>query len=635
MKSVSRFFRSFAPIFQPPFNGLWLVIALYYAWCFLVYPNSQVLRGNFPDPDDYMHLTQALDWLKGQGWYDHIQHRINPPEGIPIHFSRLTQLPMAALIALFKFLGIPTRGAASIMALIYPLMLLAGFFGALYWAAQSFMPKKWAGITAYIALFATATMSTFQPGHVDHHGLIIILTTLALGCIGRMAENPAEKRWAAGAGLLLALGMAVALEILPCVLIIATWVGLWAIVKGGKATRQGFVFGMGFLLGSLCGLLSARPLSDFFTVDILSYSIVYILMAGGIAISLGGVAITASARLWLRGLVGGGLALLTGILFLHHFPGLMAGPYGGLDPSLAQLLLGEIVEAQPAFKRVDTAFELIAGISSLFLGLGAALYLLKAGTPKERWRWGLIAALLLAIGGLAWFYQFRFSRLLGMLTVLPLAATLQKSWAWTGVHWRGRRKVFAEIGLLLLVGPLPGVLIPALVDGRSLNSGVLLFPAYGNRELCDTYVLEQVLRDPRFYGDRPRLIMNTLGIGPELLFRTPHAVISAPYLNVTGNMDATRFFSTPYPAEAEAIARRRHVDLVIACTKIPQVYIRPPGHAPNQKPTPDFAPHFIERLLMGTTPGWLKRAQIPALKNFVIYEVLPPNPDTSSPAKPE
>src|ERR1700677_4708803 len=102
-----RQFRALAPIFRPPFDGLWLAVLFYYFWCFLVHPDSQVLRGDLPDPDDYMYLDQVLDWIKGQGWFDNIQHRLDSPAGGPIHFSRLPQIPMAALILLFEFLGLP------------------------------------------------------------------------------------------------------------------------------------------------------------------------------------------------------------------------------------------------------------------------------------------------------------------------------------------------------------------------------------------------------------------------------------------------------------------------------------------------------------------------------------------------
>jgi hypothetical protein len=211
-----------------------------------------------------------------------------------------------------------------------------------------------------------------------------------------------------------------------------------------------------------------------------------------------------------------------------------------------------------------------------------------------------------------------------MLAVIPLAAFLQRSWFWLKEHWRGRKKVYAEIGLLLLVGPLLNILLPALQDGRSFDKGVLLFPVVGNQENpCDMWVLEQKLRDSLSIGDHPRLILNEMGLGPELLFRTNDSVLAAPFFDTEGNMDAYRFFSTPYPEEAKEIAYRRHVDLVVACKMIPLSYMRTRISQSDSAVARDFAPHLIESLIVGRPPDWLRRVNVPSLKNYVIYEVVP------------
>src|ERR1700722_4007625 len=278
-------------IFQPPFEGLWLVALLYYAWCFIIYPHSPILRGDLPDTDDYMYLNQVLDWMKGQGWYDNIQHRLDPPPngstgGVPIHFSRFAQLPMAGLIYVIELLGLGPKGAATLMAAFYPLMLLGVFFIAVRWLAASFLPKEWTGITAFVALFATGTMFMFQPGHIDHHGLIVILVTLTLGCAMRMMQNPEQSRWGFYAGLLMALALTIALEVLPWMLLISGWLGLWAMAKGGPAARNGLAYGLALYLGSLIALALTRPPEGFLIFDVLSYSIVYVILTGSIAASV-------------------------------------------------------------------------------------------------------------------------------------------------------------------------------------------------------------------------------------------------------------------------------------------------------------------------------------------------------------
>jgi hypothetical protein len=101
-----------------------MVVFLYFIWAHLVHPNNDLLRGNFPDPDNYMYLTQIMDWLQGQNWYDTVQHRMNPPDGVAIPYSRLGQLPAAASLWFFEMLGFPARGAATLTAWITPPLFL-------------------------------------------------------------------------------------------------------------------------------------------------------------------------------------------------------------------------------------------------------------------------------------------------------------------------------------------------------------------------------------------------------------------------------------------------------------------------------------------------------------------------------
>ncbi len=639
-KAVSGFFQSLAPIFRPPFDGLALLVVLYYGWCFLVYPHSQILRGNLPDLDDYMYLTQLVDWLKGQGWYDNIQYRLNPPDGVPIHFSRLAMLPMAAMTLLFHLFGLGLKGAALLMSIIYPLLLLGGLLVTLRWLAESFVPQKWTGVTAYIALFATSMLYMFMLGHVDHHGLVIILIAATLIFVMRMMKEPENPRWGLYAGLMLAFALTVALEVLPWLLIIAGWVGIWATAKGRAAAYNGLAFALALYLGSAVFLTLTRPPDQWFVTDVLTYSVVYVLLTAGIAVGFAGVAATANAKSPVRWVVGAVLACLTGYLFLHRFPELVTGPYGGMDPELAEQLLvrDEINEVMPLITADGPLAVIFLYLGGAFVALAAGIYFLRRAKTEERWRLGLIMALLAAATLLTLFYQRRFLGILGMFTIIPLALVLQRGWVRIGEKLEGRKKIYAEIGLLLLVGPLPSVFVPGLIDGRTFNTGVLLFPIGSSlaEAPCDAYALEKILTDHRYYGDRPRLIMNSLNTGPEILFRTPHQVLSAPFhMDVSGNIDATRFFSTPYPSEAKAIAERRHIDLVVACRLIPNIYMRPPAGfekvSTDNSPSRDFAPHFIERLMGNKAPDWLTPIPFHGLNNYIIYEVRLPKDGAKNP----
>jgi len=664
IRALQRPFLSLSPIFRPPFDGMAVLVVLYFGWCFLVYPHSQTLSLNMPDPDDYMYLTQILDWITGQGWYDNSQYRLNPPEGVPIHFSRLAQAPMAAMIMLFHALGVGLRGAAMITALIFPLILLGGLLATFRFLATSFVPKEWVGITAFVSLFATGMMFMFMPGHVDHHNIIIILVALAMAFVLRMIKEPCAVQWGLAAGLTLALGQTIALEILPWLLLISLFVGFWATIQGGRAAHNAAAYGLGLYIASLLFLGITRPPAQWLEPDVLTYSITYIYLTGGIAVCFVTLCVVARTPLWSRLIVVATFAAITGSYFLHLFPEMISGPYGAIDPQLAEMILGEIDEAQPLIKNHPEFMGLLISTGGIWVALMAnCFYFVRATTSSERWSWGFLLLLLLSCFGLTLFYQYRFMGVMGMLTVIPLTVLFYRGWQKIQITPITRRRFVAEIGLLLLVGPLPSVLLPALIDGRSFNSGVLLFPVDSSVKYvpCDMAQLERALNNPYSLGDHPRLIIGSMGQGPELLFRTPHKVLAAPFhMNVTGNVDALRFFSTTNPKEAETIARRRGVDLVVACRFVPKIFMRTTtpltklsvSVAGQDKTTletakpllsgttavdsrngapAELAPHFIELLVSGKSLPWLKRLIFPALKNYLIFEVQPETSNTSAP----
>ena len=81
---------------------LWIVAA---AWS--IHQNFHAISMlGLTDTDDNMRLMQVRAWLNGQGWYDLRQYRMNPPGGFNIHWSRIVDLPLAALIVGLKpFVG--------------------------------------------------------------------------------------------------------------------------------------------------------------------------------------------------------------------------------------------------------------------------------------------------------------------------------------------------------------------------------------------------------------------------------------------------------------------------------------------------------------------------------------------------
>jgi hypothetical protein len=601
-----------------------LVAVLYVVWAHIVYPHNDIIRGNLPDPDDYMYLTQVIDWLKGQGWYDNIQYRLDPPTGVPIHFSRLAQIPMALGILFFEKLGLKAHGSAMLVALIYPVLLLFGCLVVVKNVTRFFVPSNWAGASSYIALFSVGLLFEFMPGHVDHHGLIIILIMACVGCVLRMMDTPQDLKVGAYAaacgGFILALSMTIALECLPWTLLLSAVLGAWAIYHGKNATYSSAIFALTYLFVSIIGLATTKPPQQFFEQDILTYSIVYIALAGCITLPFIGVAAAARLSLVGRALIGLSLALSAGYVFLHYFPELLTGPYGAIDPQLIPLLLNNVQEAQPILHGADGAIHMRNLMSMGFIALPASLYFTWKAKKADKEKWLFLTLVLAAAFFMTIFYQYRFLGMETAAAIPPLTALLYHGWRWAGQNLQGRQKVFAEIGFLLLVGPLPAIIVPALFDSRSFNVGMILFPVDSGRTPCDMARLERVLRDPDQLGDKPHLIVSTMELGPELLFRTEHKVLAAPYhMDVQGNIDVARFLSTPYEQEAEHIARNRSVDLVVVCRAVSGIYVGPKGEEPS----------LVERLFTNRAPDWLERVPTNDIDNFVVYRVRPEGSESS------
>src|SRR5579872_717480 len=103
----------------------WLLVALWAAvgvvMTLLSWPAINGLK--FPDPDDAMRLLEVRDWLAGQSWFDVTQYRLNPPVGVPMHWSRLVDVPIAGVIVLFRsFTGVQSAEIAALV--LVPLLTL-------------------------------------------------------------------------------------------------------------------------------------------------------------------------------------------------------------------------------------------------------------------------------------------------------------------------------------------------------------------------------------------------------------------------------------------------------------------------------------------------------------------------------
>src|SRR5687767_5088328 len=112
-----------------------LLLAFWLAFAFAVAATEFLNPGTFysQDPDSVMRLVQVRDLLAGQGWFDLVQHRLAPPDGVLMHWSRLIDAPLAGLVLIGDLFG---HGEA--FALVaWPLLLLLGMMASTMYVATA------------------------------------------------------------------------------------------------------------------------------------------------------------------------------------------------------------------------------------------------------------------------------------------------------------------------------------------------------------------------------------------------------------------------------------------------------------------------------------------------------------------
>jgi hypothetical protein len=208
---------------------LWLVAAI----VLIVVMRDAIPGGWLKDTDDYMRLMEVRDWLAGQSWYDVSQHRLNPPEGAMMHWTRLVDLPLAGgFLLLTPLLG--SVWAENVTMVAVPLLLLLATMITLGWMISRLVDAPGAAeIGPALMLFSPFTIMQFMPLRIDHHGWQILMAALA------SAALLADRRLRGGiiAGLALGFWLTVSLEGLPFAAICLGAVGLRWCFDSSEASR--------------------------------------------------------------------------------------------------------------------------------------------------------------------------------------------------------------------------------------------------------------------------------------------------------------------------------------------------------------------------------------------------------------
>lgn len=539
--------------------------------------------GAFFDSDDAMRAVQLRDFLAGQGWFDLTAHRLDPPNGLLMHWSRIVDAPLAGLNILFAHFLSPEY-AERATRLAFPFMLLAALFILVAWLASILSDKTARPAAVWLTLLSGAAFMQFAPGRIDHHAPQIV-TLAATLCFFLQGLNPSRASRLACAAALMALSIAISLENLPFFVVMIAALPLIFILDGERARPQLLWFSGGALVAFPLLYLATVPASAYFLSVCDAYSAAHLAAILIGVVSLAGLTLvgarlaTRSTRAVAMALVGA--VTLASIRFIA--PQCIGDPFGGLDPLLRDLWLSHVAEARPllSFWR-ESPNIVIATAAPVGLGFICALVFAwrDGGVSRRRW---LLAASAIAVGLAAGLWQTRVFTSVTPIAMAPLATA-----------------IVALVGRLAVSAPLRAALVAVLAALVSPMGLALALPSGDDSQGAERACLKPSMLAP-LAELPPARVAASFDLGAHILAHTPHSVFAAPYhRNNHGNrIVADAFLATP--EQAEARLRAAGAELVVWC--------------PHQKPPSALvaaAPQGLAAALArGEIPAWLERKALP------------------------
>lgn len=361
-------------------GGLWrrvLPFWLLFSAAFLAFRWDYVTSLRQADPDDTLRLIQVRDLLAGQGWFDLHQYRINPPDGVVMHWSRLVDLPIAALDLLLRpVLGTALAEKATLA--IVPLLTFGVLLFLLAKLARRLFDDRLIGYAALLAGTSFPVITQVMPTRIDHHGWQIVAAVAAM--LG--LTDPDPRRGGRVAGLALALGMAISLELLPLAAVFGAVFALdWLLRRDGGARFTNYMAALAVSAFAAFALTRGPDLTNYCDAVSPAYLAALGIMAGGSLLT---------ARLApaspLRIVLGLGLsAAASAAALVLIAPACKAGPFAALDPLLQAMWASNVLEAMPVWELDNPAKAqwIIPPAAALI----AAFMLWRSGDAERRRLW--------------------------------------------------------------------------------------------------------------------------------------------------------------------------------------------------------------------------------------------------------
>lgn len=565
---------------------VWLAVAV----VFTIARWSAIGALQLPDADDSLRLVQLRDLLAGQAWFDLHQYRVDPPNGMAMHWSRLVDLPLyLTYSALAPLLG-PALAEKATLVLV-PLLTL--YLAMLLTArlAWRMLGERAIAYACLVLALMTAVTGQMQPLRIDHHGWQIVCVLAAMNGLAARSEQTGGRV----AGLAMALGMTISLELLPIAALFGAVLALrWLADPKAKALCLHYIRTLA--VSAALAFVATRGLSDLAAhCDTLSPAYLAALLACAVGLSLLGLAPPMPRPALALGMAACGAAGVGTLLVLA--PQCSSGPFVALDPLVQRLWYANIREGMPVWRQ-DPAVALRLVVPVLF-GLGAAFVLSRRNSGWLRRFWSEYA-LVIAGALLLGLVVSRSAGFAAALAAVPLGWMLREWHLGARAMRPGIKRIALLAGAVLVILPdLP------LLAARMLEPSRSVAPQSAQLA-CNIPAAASALN-----ALPSATLFAPIDNGPLLLLHTRHKVVATAHHRAPQALHDVIAAFTADPDRAAAIVRAHGARYVAVCPGLPEAAI-------YRREAPQG---LMARLVAGQAPAWLRPVAMPGESGLLVWEV--------------
>lgn len=560
---------------------------------------SAIAALRFPDPDDTMRLIQVRDLLGGQAWFDLSQHRVDAPGGgVPMHWSRLVDIPLAlAILLLTPILG--PENAETAVLVIVPLITLGLSMMLAARIAWRLLGDEEAILTSLVLAISVPVLFQLGPLRIDHHGWQIVCALAAVN--GLMARSPVLGGRIIGASL--ATWLAISLEGLPLAAIIFAVIAVrWLRHRDARVMMVGAI--QSLALVSLALFLLTRGIDDLaLYCDAISPVHLAMFLWGAVVLTLFAKFEPMPRGILLSGFAIAGGGALAGLLMAAPQCA-SGGGFSALDPIVAKYWHANVLEGMPIWRQsLSTALQYAV---TPLIALVAAIALAARSRDWLRQFW-FDYAVILAGAFVVSIFVSRAGAVACVLAAPPLAWQLRQWLRAIRTMEQPAPRMVAMVGVVCALLPaFPAILLANAMPARASLGGVpdVAVKAVDCRMQDAGPVLAELPKGEFFAP---------MDIAPELLLTTDHTVIATGHHRGNAGMRVLMETALGSPDEAKAALAKRGTAYVALCPALGEARM-------YAKIAPEG---FVADLIDGQAPGWLEPVALDQGNGLKVWRIRP------------